>query len=355
MPLNYAKQLASLKSEIERSIKEREVGKNRGHDARAVLGSAAITAWRVAEATQQVRDQRNEERLIRRQHPIGSDEWAIYCPCGIGDTFFACGLAQAVLKKHGGHSMVAFVKPQHEFIPSLFPSINRSFVVPSGLRLEKLGSPKLRRGSLFRAYFSLHLANMVGYKSITLLDCYRSLFDLSPDARLETPRPPSPAELQKASDDLKARGATPGRTAILCPDAVSTSQLYTISSAFWERLASQLSRAGWSVMTNLGPGTQCISGTIGVQLPLRDVRAYVTAAGAVVSNRSGLCDLICDLDIALSVLYPAGRWYGGPLLQSSGLRAMGISQSAQEMEISGENEAELVSTIASHLLSPSAG
>jgi hypothetical protein len=60
-------------------------------------------------------------------------------------------------------------------------------------------------------------------------------------------------------------------------------------------------------------------------------------AGHFVALRSGLCDLVSDLPISITVLYPPCDFHGGRFIQVAGLRQMGLNPSALELEIDVDN------------------
>lgn len=349
--------LPLIKKLIKRSAQaqERRKAGMEGNDASRIeiaVGKIAVPTLFVARNARHIMEQGREEWLVKKTCPVRPHDWAFVCGYGIGDTYMACGLAQAIINTHGGDSLIVFTKPQHHFIPSLFPGVTRSFIVPPHLQAANLGSPYFSQGKLFHAHFSpSNLMNLMGYKGITLLDGYRALFNLPLDVPVQPPTPPDISSVKEAKTALSEIGAVAEKTVILCPDAVSTNHLSRIPMQFWSDLALGLTQKGWTPITNLGPTTECIPGTKAVPIPLPKFRDYAVAAGWVVANRSGLCDLIADLNVKQTVIYPDGRWYGGSILDSSSLNAMGLSDHADELKINGNNSDDVLQTIFSNLCS----
>jgi hypothetical protein len=268
-------------------------------------------------------------------HPVPADGWGLVCPLAIGDTLFVCGFARAVKAEHGGGSVTIFARPQQQFITTLFSGVDHAVAVGHAVDISKLGDFELRRGRLFHAFFPASaMVNLVGYRGITLLDCYRALLFLPMGTPLEEAAQPSAAERGSAASLLESRGAAPGKTVVLCPEARSTAMMAPIPLEFWTTLVGRLTARGFTCATNLGPRTRCLSGTVPLDIPLSDFRAVALAAGSVVATRSGLCDLAANVTgLRLVVAYPPGRWKGGSLMEGTGLRCMGTNASALELEV----------------------
>lgn len=275
-------------------------------------------------------------REFRKAHPVATDEWAMVCPFNIGDIYLYSGLAGALRKYHGGSRVTFYTKPHQAFIPALFPSVTAAMPVPSSVELARLGhyilSPKPPHyGHFLQPPWNTLL--MMGCRGTTFLDTMRGTLHLPWDAKLERPRPPDAGEIERATQLLISHGCRAGRSAIICPDATTTASMSQIPAKFWSMLVDGLHARGYDPVTNLGPATQVIPGSIGIKIPLDLFRATAVAGGLVMANRSGLCDLVSDLPMGLHAYYPAADWYGGRLIAVAGLRLMGLSVDALEYEI----------------------
>lgn len=267
---------------------------------------------------------------FRLKYPLGENEWGLICPRSIGDTYFVCGLAEAVVTAHGGNSVTAFVEPKYEFIPSLFPSIERSVSVTDH-DLMKLNFNEFGKGTPFFVFPPKVLRPMIGFKGVTILDCYRSILRLPWGCQLSDPIPVSREEEEAAKILLLNEKLPLGKTVILAPDAKT---IQGIPNSFWESLACELKKLDFVPVTNKGSREHFIKGTYPLEIPLSKIRAVAEVAGWVISLRSGLCDLLSASRTHLTILYPSIKLFGGTLFAGYSLRAMGLSTNSDEYEVS---------------------
>ncbi len=347
------KMLHGIKDTLTRSAHEHEIrrmgllGAKRKSGVNGVLDTAAAPAWRIARTIYHLVSDKDENwhrtvrlEAFRQKYPIGPEEWALVCPFHIGDVYLYSTLAKSLLSYHGGNSVKFFTKPQHAFIPKLFPSVTDAIPVASPFNLDEIGyrdmtllgnsgdsSPK---GTYCKPDWGA-FALFVGYKGINILDGFRVILGLPPDAELEMPRAPSTEEMDRARQLFLDHHLDEDKAVLICPDAQTSANMRQIPIYFWEELAVKLKERGFQPITNLGPTTKSISGTQGVKIPLELVRPAAMVLGRVIANRSGLCDLIADLPLQLTVLYPPGRLGGGSMFDGASLKAMGLSTTALEI------------------------
>lgn len=284
-----------------------------------------------------------------QRYPLGADEWALLCPHGIGDTYLACGLAEALLATHGGRSVTAFVKPQHRHVASLFPSVGRVVEVAGAEGMWEVGERGLSPGVPFYAHFSPDLMSILGHRGLTLLDGYRGLLQVPMDAALSAPRRPTEAEADRAQDLFEGYGLPVGRTTVLAPEANSCGEF---DSASWRALADALWAGGWHPITNAGPKGHVVPGAASVEVPLDLCVPFVERAGWIITMRSGLADLVSSAATRLSVLYPTGPWLAGTLYEAASLVAMGLSDQAEEFEIDPEGFQDTIPRIVTGPIRP---
>ncbi len=115
---------------------------------------------------------------------------------------------------------------------------------------------------------------------------------------------------EKIRAALREMGLKPGKTVVLSPKTVSGNRKgINLSNQFWTLLTQELKRAGFSVATNLSsPEERPLEGTVGLFTSLLDAPDYLNAAGALVSIRSGFCDLATLGTCKKVVLYPDGLY-----------------------------------------------
>jgi hypothetical protein len=292
------------------------------------------------------KDEENWHQRVRfeafcQKYPIGPDEWAIICPFHIGDVYLYAMLAKSLMSHGGGSSVKFFTKPEHAFIPKLFPSITDGIPVSPAFNLKEIGSQdmslsgKSPKGTYFKPAWGATTL-FVGYKGLNILDCYRVNLGLPFDAEVEIPRAPSSEEMDCARQLFIDHHLDEDKVVLICPDAQTSAKSTTLSqipASFWENLAAELKKRGLEPITNLGPTTELISGTRGLKIPLELVRPFVTLSNSVIANRSGICDLMGDLPIKLTVVYPPGRMGGGSMLEGASLRTMGLSTTVVELTV----------------------
>jgi hypothetical protein len=311
---------------------------------------AAQTAYSLRDAWHGSYDTVLRSCFLRR-HPLAPDEIGVVCQRGLGDVYIVSALAHEIKASLGARSISLFVMPRYAFIPAIFPSVDKIIGIPAAINIYKLGSYQLAKGSLFYGHFpEMSLLNFAGRNGVNFLDCYKTLFHLPEDCSLQAPALPGETELEEAGQLLSKLNAPPGRTVILCPDTVSVALSGdSTPKEFWNTVSSELGRAGFKVLTNAGPQSWQVEGTEMIDIPLRLFRAVALTAGHVTANRSGICDLISDLDIKLVVLYPKINFFGGPVIKGTSLRKMNLSQSALEMEIDLNDVDGLTRSITSYL------
>jgi hypothetical protein len=283
--------------------------------------------------------------LFELIYPLKDDEWGLVCPFGIGDTYFTCGFANEILKTHGGKKITVFVKPNHSFIPSIFPEISKTVVIQFPFNIKYLGHYDLKMGKPFYSHFiDNDLVNLIGYNNFTLLDCYKVIFRLNMHSCLSNPLRPSENEFKKAEEVFLKNKLSKLKTVILAPEAKSTS---VINKNFWIDLSKELNNNGFIPVGNSINHKNNIQGIQTLNLPLEIIRAFAELSGFVVSIRNGLCDLLSDVNISLVVIYPDAVWYGGKLIDGTSLKSMNISKSAIEYEIKENNSKKIINDIIS--------
>lgn len=97
-------------------------------------------------------------------------------------------------------------------------------------------------------------------------------------------------------------GVKRGKTLILFPYAQSFPRDWTRS---FEALAQRFLKTQIEVFTSVADGERPITGTKPIYIPFRDLRALVSAAGYMVSVRSGISDILADTTAQGAVIYPS--------------------------------------------------
>lgn len=267
-------------------------------------------------------------------HPKKSGEWAFVCPYGFGDTYITCGFIEAILKTHGGTSCTVYVQENHAFIARLFPAISAIKII-SRKNARSFINHGFNRNMIIYAHFSAPEAvDLIGYKGITLIDCYRSLFKLPQSTQLAEPKKTTLSEEARAVSFFEQYNLPLGKTVIIAPDARSGPSL---SEKILNDLCVQLQNMGLKPFINRKKTEHSDTRVPLDLIPSELIRAAAESAGWVITVRSGLADILSDLNCRLTVLYPDIIWHGGTFIEGTSLKSMGLSDTAQEYVIDERN------------------
>jgi hypothetical protein len=293
------------------------------------MGLAGGVLFRAQTNWRRYRRRRRWESLVA-DHPLKADECGLIAAEGIGDHLLVGLFAKAVLEAHGLTVRFVAGNPRYGFLEGLYPpgiSYLPWRTEPEDVRF----GPDLRGGSFYFAHFpGLELMRAVGYDRFHFLDAYRCRLGLPPDSTLTAPRPPSDAERIQAQEALAAQGLRPGRTVVLCTDARSTPYSGP-TPEFWQSLAAALEARGLQAVVNAGPQTIVPAGLKAWGIPLDTFRAIALSAGYIVSVRSGLSDLACDLPCPQCVIYADAPYWAGPLHKGTTFDRYGLATPPHEV------------------------
>ena len=250
-----------------------------------------------------------EDNLLKGE-TINDDTFYILFPCSIGDTWYAASFISSYLSyKKINRKICYVVKHSHEGIIRWFISADEAVIISDEL-VEELNSFSVANGiwqldnylythfkknpdlSLFREYYD---------NSGCMIDKYRQLvFNLPAKAHMATPLFAEPAK------ELSARYKIDKKTIILMPYAKST---YPLPTVFWESLVRLLAKHGYRILTNTGPGESPIEGTEAIAESVSDTVLLCRKALAVISLRSGICDILAATDVIMFVIYTNNHYY----------------------------------------------
>ncbi len=126
-----------------------------------------------------------------------------------------------------------------------------------------------------------------------------------------------------------------GKTVILAPYAGSFAS--EIPAEFWEGMADQLSKCGYTVCTNCGNDSEiAINGTIRVTFPYKWAIDVTELAGIFIGLRSGLCDIVSSAKCKLVILYESG--FNASSIGHFGISKMGLNRDAFDVEYENINK-----------------
>jgi hypothetical protein len=263
-------------------------------------------------------------------------DWNLICLGGLGDTYMVCGLAEAILKTHGGRTFTIYVQKSHLFIPKLFPAITKVRIISKkqalNFRQNKFSIKKI-------SYINLQsdpLASLIGNKNITIIDCYKQLFRIPQTSLISKPKKPTAEELEEAKKILSLHSMEQGKTAIIFYDARSSDSM---SIELTKKICEELNKRNWNVIINSkDDNRKLIPKFISLEIPLELTRALANVSGWVIAVRSGIADLLSNSDCKLTILYPKIIWNGGKFIDGTSLKSMGLRKDVTELEITESDD-----------------
>lgn len=284
-----------------------------------------------------------------RFHRLGRKECGLIADYGIGDHLIVLAFAEAVSSHHGLTVRAVAGASRFTCLRDLFQD-PPEYIPWQGDPLDARWADRLTAGRFYYAHFpGWTIADRIGADGFHFLDAYRMRLSLPPHAGL-TPRvQPDEDAVGAARQRLARLGLPAGRTVLMATDSTTT-PTGGDHTAFWRALAEALIAHGWTPVVNGGPGTSPLSGLTCLPAPLADVRALAVAAGAVVSIRSGLSDLTCDLHCRRTVVFPDVRWYAGTLQEGTTFSRYGLHDPPVEVVLG--NAASAVERILEGLSRP---
>lgn len=185
------------------------------------------------------------------------------------------------------------------------------------------------------------MRNVKGLNFFSMLSC--GVFQAN-DKRYVTP-PQFSADRAAIEKRFIDNGLKIGKTVLLAPYSYT---LPKMKRRFWEEIAEELTRKGYTVCTNSnGKKEKPIKGTVPIFLPYAQIVPFLELAGGLVSIRSGLCEVISSANCKKVVLYLDGYdWNGLDNYDYFSLNHMGLCEDCIELRYRNDaSQMELVSTI----------
>lgn len=214
----------------------------------------------------------------------------ICCPASIGDTLYVASFVKAYKENNTQSQKVCLIlKKGHRELGNLFQAVDQVIVSDEIVEILDQYSLYTQIWKL-KNYIYGHFKKNIHFEydkeygradCRTILSRYRKLImGLSQNAEIEQ------IDLCRDSSQLERQT----HTVVIMPYA-KTAEMLPIS--FWERLAGLLNRQGYFVYTNVGGKKEkAIQGTKPIMESLLNTALFCERCAAVVSLRSGLCDLL---------------------------------------------------------------
>jgi ADP-heptose:LPS heptosyltransferase len=244
---------------------------------------------------------------------IKQNEWAFPLYEHMGDSYILCSLMKAFKKKYGG-KIVIITPTKYKDIPKMFKSIDKVIVhdkiIPHLIIIYLLRFIKVlprpikkivikiidsKQGKISFLYkpkediaftndFFRNFADRLGLNKYTF----------------EKPNRPKKSIYKNLVNKFKRLGLKPKRTVILYPVSYSAPLL---PNKFWEELAEEIKKKGYTVATNVIGNEKEIKGTIPLYTSIEEKFASAEIAGTVIGIRSGIFDVISYANCKKIIIY----------------------------------------------------
>lgn len=236
---------------------------------------------------------------------ICRDKKTIYflCSRGIGDTILFCTLLPEYRNLHPDKKIALIVSERHVDAVKWFEGYYDDLILVNKAQIDRLNYNQLGRfyfsADNFHYILPIKGISALGYRNINLLDLFRIELGLSPE--IEPIIPEYKGNSSKIKELIAQNNIECGKGVILAPYSYSVK---STSLEFWNRLVKQFNDNGYKVITNVQKGEKALDDTICCDGSLNETCELAQYCGYVVSNRSGLCDLMALLKINMAVIYP---------------------------------------------------
>lgn len=243
--------------------------------------------------------------MVSEEYGLDNTYFYVLCPYGIGDTLYVAMMIKAYCEEKKVSKPVCFiVKENHAAIPRWFFGIDSMIALNALVDLLDIWAvqnsffqgdnflyghfPKNQEWELVPEYANAKEKNMIyRYRTIVM--------HISENAVLEIPRIPRLSE--KEVEFVYGIGKN---TIIMMPYAASSAM---VPMAFWEYMAGIFQKLGYKVLTNVKDNTEePIKGTLSISENLERMVSLCEASAAVISMRSGICDILAQTKTDLIIL-----------------------------------------------------
>lgn len=210
---------------------------------------------------------------------------------GIGDTLYTAGFVEPYRREHPEVKRVCMLlRERQRELGTIFPGIDEITISDELVEIA-YQYYRYTYDSTGACRFKNYICGQ-GKGGKTLLERFRTYaMGLTSDVHF------AHANLHPNGERAKRQK----RTVVLMPYANS---LALLSDSFWDKLVCLLKKAGYTVFTNVGSyrGERALAGTESICKGLLETAIFCEGCDAVISLRSGMCDLLAFSSTKLIVL-----------------------------------------------------
>lgn len=221
---------------------------------------------------------------------LARDELYICCPASIGDTLYIAALVKAYKIENPSVQKICLVlKKGHMELGALFPAVDDVLVSDEIVKVLEYYSLHTQVWTL-KNYIYGHFkkSNRFIYDSEYNREDCRDILSRYCRLIMKLQAVAEPEEMHLCGNIAHAEERN--NDVVIMPYA-RTARL--LSSSFWEILVRRLNEGGYSVYTNIGSEKEKpVQGTLPMEETLLDTALLCERCKAVISLRSGLCDLL---------------------------------------------------------------
>lgn len=231
------------------------------------------------------------------------DQYNFLSPYGLGDTMMLCGFAKSWEAKNKG-KIHFIIKPSHEVVMKMYGFTNYTTAQFDLKLCKKLGksvqNPQL--GKLFVAHpifikTSQPILKQFESLSIDFKELYSRFLDVDVNAfKIYENIPKMTSSFRQKIEAISSLD----KIILFSPTANSVK---SFPQSFWENLCCQLTKDGFSIISNVINPNDAVYGTHYLPMTTDEVVALAHACHSVYSLRSGLCDIIGRKTKNLTVFY----------------------------------------------------
>ena len=295
---------------------------------------------------------------LKNQIKIEKDTIGLIIDGHMGDIFIQCSLIGAFKKKFKKKVLVVVPK-NYQQIPEMFRSIDSIYstdydsisitkfrililrlimialkILPHNLKEYLKKFVTVNGGELIFIPLFLLLINekklLKNYSKLYRMESHLFGLDFKKE-NFEKPKPTSKEIYKKVRKKFKELGLKLGKTVIIYPITYSA---FLLPKEFWQELADEIKKRGYSVATNVWNNEKPIPGTVPLFTEIKEKIAAAELAGTVIGVRSGIFDVLASADCKKIIIYTG---YAGNKKISWFARIKYLEPKGQNIEFFPEN------------------